>query len=181
MSQMMRPSVRSSAPLDSSSDNAVFTLGRLAPMSAAGLERSHGWWNRIVAGDFDGDGDTDFIGGNLGLNGRLVASATQPATMHVKDFDRNGFLEQIVSYYNGTESYPLVLRDDLIRALPFLRSRYLSYRDYARQRVTDIFTAASTSRPARSMAAARLKGMAMFALSAEIMAFTTLTTFPPAR
>ena len=47
--------------------------------------------------------------------------------------------------------------------------------------ITDIFTAASTSRPARSMAAARLKGITMFALSAEIMALTTLTTFPPAR
>ena len=47
--------------------------------------------------------------------------------------------------------------------------------------ITDIFTAASTSRPARSMAAARLKGIAMFALSAEIMAFTRLTTLPPAR
>jgi hypothetical protein len=47
--------------------------------------------------------------------------------------------------------------------------------------MTDIFTASSTSRPARSMAAARLKGNAILALSAEIMALTTLTTFPPAR
>jgi hypothetical protein len=31
------------------------------------------------------------------------------------------------------------------------------------------------------MAAARLNGIAMFALSAEIRAFTTLTTLPPAR
>ena len=47
--------------------------------------------------------------------------------------------------------------------------------------MTDIFTASRTSRPARSMAAARLKGKAMLALSAEIMALTSLTTFPPAR
>jgi len=47
--------------------------------------------------------------------------------------------------------------------------------------MTDIFTASSTSRPARSMAAARLKGMGMLALSAEIMAVTTLMTLPPAR
>jgi len=116
--------------------------GRLVPMNAVGLERSHGWWNRIVAGDFDGDGDVDFVVGNLGLNSRLRATASQPATMHVKDFDRNGFLEQVVSYYNGAESYPLALRDDLLRALPFLRAKYPTYRHYARQRVTDIFTAA---------------------------------------
>jgi hypothetical protein len=47
--------------------------------------------------------------------------------------------------------------------------------------ITDIFTAASTSRPARSIAAARLSGRGMLALSAEIMAFVTLTTLPPAR
>ena len=47
--------------------------------------------------------------------------------------------------------------------------------------MTDICTASSTFRPARSMAAARLNGSGMLALSAEIMAFTTLTTLPPAR
>ena len=39
---------------------------------------------------------------------------------------------------------------------------------------TDIWTASSTSRPARSMAVARLNGRAMLALSAEISALTTL-------
>jgi hypothetical protein len=47
--------------------------------------------------------------------------------------------------------------------------------------MTDIFTASNTSRPARSMAAARLKGKGMLALSADIMEFTSRTTFPPAR
>jgi hypothetical protein len=47
--------------------------------------------------------------------------------------------------------------------------------------ITDIFTASSTSRPARSIAAARLKGISMLALSAEMSALTTRTTFPPAR
>ena len=47
--------------------------------------------------------------------------------------------------------------------------------------MTDIFTASSTSRPARSMAAARLNGMGMLALSAEIMAVTTFMMLPPAR
>src|SRR5688572_5549004 len=47
--------------------------------------------------------------------------------------------------------------------------------------MTDILTASSTSRPARSMAAARLNGSGMLALSAEIMALTSLTTLPPAR
>jgi hypothetical protein len=114
--------------------------GRLEPMAVEGLEKSDGWWNRIVAGDFTGDGRVDFVVGNLGLNTRLRASADEPVTMYVKDFDGNGFVEQILSVYNGGTSYPLVLRDDLIKALPYLKARFLNYEDYARRTVADIFS-----------------------------------------
>jgi enediyne biosynthesis protein E4 len=40
---------------------------------------------------------------------------------------------------DGT-SYPIALRDDLIKTLPYLKSRYLAYKDYARQTVGDIFS-----------------------------------------
>jgi enediyne biosynthesis protein E4 len=114
--------------------------GKLERWNSPGLEKSHGWWNRIVPGDFTGDGRIDFVVGNLGLNTRLRAAEHEPATMYVKDFDRNGFVEQIVSYYNQGVSYPLVLRDDLIKTLTYLKARYLNYKDYARQTVTDIFS-----------------------------------------
>ncbi|MGH7694381.1 MAG: FG-GAP repeat domain-containing protein, partial [Gemmatimonadaceae bacterium] len=116
--------------------------GRLTRAAISGLEKSHGWWNRIVAGDFTGDGRVDFVVGNLGLNTRLHATATEPATMYVKDFDRNGFAEQIVACYSQGGSYPLALRDDLIRALPSLESRFPNYKDYAGRRVSDVFPAA---------------------------------------
>ena len=34
--------------------------GRLARLDVPGLAASHGWWNRIIAGDFTGDGRVDF-------------------------------------------------------------------------------------------------------------------------
>ena len=46
---------------------------------------------------------------------------------------------------------------------------------------TLICTASKTSRPARSIAAARSKSRGMLALRAEIRALTTLGTLPPAR
>ena len=126
--------------------------GTLERRTTPGLERSHGWWNRIVADDFDGDGRVDFVVGNLGLNGRLHASESEPATMYVKDFDRNGSVEQILALYNGGKSYPLPMRDELLRALPYLKARFLRYEDYARATVTDVFTPADLSDAVRKTA-----------------------------
>ncbi len=113
--------------------------GRLEKMSVRGLEKSDGWWNRIVAGDFTGDGRVDFIVGNLGLNTRLQAKPNEPATLYVKDFAHTGFVQPIISYYSNGREYPLTLRDDLIKSLPFLKDRYVTYKDYAKQTVAEIF------------------------------------------
>ena len=113
--------------------------GRLEKLEVRGLEKSDGWWNRIIAGDFTGHGRVDFIVGNLGLNTRLQATASEPATMYVKDFAKNGFVQQIISYYNNGRAYPLTLRDDLIGSLAFMKDRYASYKDYAKQTVGDVF------------------------------------------
>src|SRR5213078_3803626 len=135
--------------------------GKLVRLKAAGLEQSEGWWNRIVAGDFTGHGRVDFIVGNLGLNTRFQASAAEPVTMYVKDFDRNGVSKQIVSVYNHGTSYPIAMRDELITALPYLRARYPRYADYAGQTVTDIFApaelAGATFKQARTFATALVR------------------------
>ena len=119
--------------------------GRLKRLTVPGLEKSNGWWNRIIAGDFTGHGRVDFIIGNLGLNGRLHATEREPTTMFVKDFDGNGSLDQIIACYNQGVNYPLPLRDDLLRALPFLKARFPSYKEYARKTIEEIFTPAEFS------------------------------------
>lgn len=113
--------------------------GKLSKLNVRGLEKSNGWWNRIIAGDFTGRGRTDFIVTNLGLNTRLQATPSEPVTMYVKDFAHNGFLQQVISYYNNGKRYPLALRDELLRSIPPLRGQFRSYKDYANQTVADVF------------------------------------------
>jgi len=112
---------------------------KLERRTIRGLEHTSGWWNRIITADFNGDGRPDFVAGNLGLNTRLHASPTQPARMYVRDFDGNGFPEQIVTLYENGISLPLALRDELTNALPSLKPRYPKYSDYAGQTVEQIF------------------------------------------
>jgi len=108
----------------------------------AGLKKTNGWWNRLVAADINGDGYMDLIGGNHGLNSRFKTSETKPVRMYVSDFDGSGIIKQVVSCYNGDSAWPMVLRHDLVGVLPSLKKKYLKYAHYKKQRVEDIFTAA---------------------------------------
>lgn len=104
------------------------------------LVGTEGWWNCIKAGDFDGDGDQDMIVGNLGLNSQIKASSNEPMQIYVKDFDQNGQIDPVITYYLGGKSYPMLSRDDLIQQLPALKRKYVHYRDYADQTIGDIFS-----------------------------------------
>lgn len=99
-----------------------------------------GWWNTVVAVDLDNDGDDDYILGNHGLNSRFKASKERPISCYINDFDENGTIEQVICTYNGDESYPLVLRHDLMAQLPYLKKKYLKYEDYKLKKIEDIFT-----------------------------------------
>jgi len=99
---------------------------QLLPITAIpGLEKSEGWWNVIHAVDLDGDGDDDFVLGNLGLNTKFKPAKDAPLTLYVNDFDQNGTVEQVICTYNGDIQYPMVLRHDLVTQIPSLRKKYL--------------------------------------------------------
>lgn len=122
------------------------TDGQLVELNAnSGLTDSQGWWNRIEQGDFDNDGDMDYIVGNFGLNSQLKVSIDEPVQVYYKDFDHNGSLDPILTSYIMGESYPVFSKDDLLGQLSGLKRKYVNYSDYADQKITDIFTSEELS------------------------------------
>ncbi len=120
--------------------------GELTELTAnSGLKDTQGWWNRIEEGDFDNDGDTDYIVGNFGLNSQLKASPDEPVQIYYKDFDNNGSLDPILTSYIMGESYPVFSKDDLLGQLSGLKRKYVNYSDYADQKITDVFTSEELS------------------------------------
>ena len=105
----------------------------------AGLANTSGWWNSIAAGDFDGDGDMDYIAGNLGLNSRYQASLSEPVSLYAKDYDNNGTIDPIMFYYILGENYPTHPRDALTGQLSYMRGRFDKYATYGKTSFDDFF------------------------------------------
>ncbi len=103
------------------------------------LKNTSGWWNTIHAADMDGDGDEDLLVGNLGLNSNLKSSIEYPVNLYVKDFDNNGSIDPILSYYRYGVEYPYYGRDELARQLLAIKKEYPTYNSYANSTFSDIF------------------------------------------
>ncbi|MGE5834903.1 MAG: VCBS repeat-containing protein, partial [Acidobacteriota bacterium] len=97
------------------------------------LPATAGWWNSIQTADLNRppDGRPDLILGNLGLNSFLRASAREPVRLYLTT-------PPIVTSYRHGVSYPLAGRDELLQAVPQLRSRYPTYQSFGASRIEDI-------------------------------------------
>ncbi len=115
--------------------------------SASGIGNNTGWWNTIAAGDFDNDGDIDYIVGNLGRNSYFQASDKYPVSILAKDFDNNGTYDAILSLYlpasqtdKVKKDFPAESRDDILKELPRLSRKYPKYKDFAVATMDSLFS-----------------------------------------
>ena len=96
-----------------------------------GLTHTNGWWNSIASGDFDNDGDSDYLLGNLGLNSRYKASENEPLCIYANDYDKNGQIDPVMCYYIEGENHVAHSRNDLVDQINAMRARFRTYSDYA--------------------------------------------------
>ena len=111
----------------------------------SGLEQHVGWWNSLVAGDFNNDGKTDYIAGNLGQNSNYKASFAEPMTIIGKDVDNNGSFDAMIFCYMKAEDgsqkpFPMHTRDDLISQVVGIRKKYPSYKGFGQATMDDLWS-----------------------------------------
>lgn len=104
------------------------------------LDNYKGWWGSLQIADINNDGKLDIIAGNLGLNSKFKASATEPMKIYVKDFDGNGTKECVTSIYRQGTAYVFHMKPDLVGQMPILKKQYLKYKDYAGKPFNEVFT-----------------------------------------
>lgn len=114
--------------------------------AVSGVQDHKGWWNSITAGDFDNDGDMDYVLGNLGTNSFFRASPQYPAQVYAADFDKNGSMDAIPVLYlkdeNGKrQPFTAHTRDELVEQLPVLKKSNLKYSDFGGSTFDELFPA----------------------------------------
>jgi hypothetical protein len=106
----------------------------------AGLSSLLGWWASIAAADLDGDGDTDFVLGNRGLNTAYQPGDSQPDWLIYGDMDQNARPELLEVYSEGGVRYPRRGFDPLQRSMPFLRQKFLNFHQFSMTPLTSMFS-----------------------------------------
>jgi hypothetical protein len=106
-----------------------------------------GWWNSIAAGDFDNDGDVDYILGNLGMNSFYRADKDHPVSVYAADFDNNGSYDAFPALYlpasqqdTTKKSFPAHGRDDAVKQMISMRSKFQNYKSYANSTIDQLFS-----------------------------------------
>ncbi|HEV8513727.1 MAG TPA: VCBS repeat-containing protein, partial [Cyclobacteriaceae bacterium] len=123
------------------------SAGKFSKVSDTGLEEFSGWWNSVVAGDFDNDGDIDYVAGNLGLNNGYQANKEFPISVYANDFDKNGSVDAILACYikeslknDEKKLYPVHFWDEINSQSPRFRQQFNRYKHYGKAPLNGLLT-----------------------------------------
>ncbi|MAW94374.1 VCBS repeat-containing protein [Leeuwenhoekiella sp. UBA6783] len=113
--------------------------GVLEKQAVADLEHTTGWWYAIEKGDFDQDGDMDFIAGNMGLNYKYQTTPDEPFDIYYNDFDGNGSYDIVLGYHDEDKHFPLRGFSCSSQQIPGLKAEIKQYDIFASLELDDIY------------------------------------------
>lgn len=120
--------------------------GKLVRMEHTGLEEETGWWFSVEAGDFDEDGDIDFVAGNLGTNYKYKASHQEPFQVFLNDFDNSGSQDIVLGYFDEGTLFPVRGRQCSAEQMPFIKEKFPTYELFGKADLVDIYGEESLDR-----------------------------------
>ena len=103
------------------------------------LINTSGWWFSIEKGDFDKDGDEDYIIGNLGENYKYQTRPEKPFDIYYNDFDSNGKGDIVLGYYDGDKHYPLRGFSCSSEQIPSLKTEIKKYDIFASLEIDEVY------------------------------------------
>jgi hypothetical protein len=116
----------------------------LIPKLLPELESRPGIWYSVAAGDFDKDGDDDYIVGNLGENNRFAASEKYPMNLYATDFDMDGNIDPLITAYwkdqkGEMKEYPVNYLDELWSQSPYFHMKFKDYATFSYVSIDQMF------------------------------------------
>ncbi len=107
-----------------------------------GLDKTNGWWWSLTASDLDGDGDDDYLLGNLGKNSKFKATTDKPFFVYANDFDNSGNQDIVLTFEDkkGTMR-PVRGRECSSEQMPFIQEKFPDFQSYAEASIFDIHSA----------------------------------------
>lgn len=114
-------------------------LGKKFVEIESNLSEEFGFWNTISCVDVNKDGKKDLIIGNSGTNTSYKCSKENPMKLFVNDFDNNGTIEQISTRTLDGKDMPIHLKGELAKQIPSIKKENLSYDEYAKKSIQEIF------------------------------------------
>jgi hypothetical protein len=108
----------------------------LEPQTISGFNEHTGIWYSLAAGDFDQDGDEDYIAGNLGENNRFTISDQYPLSLYAIDLDMDGTIDPIATGYwtdisGQMTEYPINYLDELWSQTNYFVRRFQDYATFS--------------------------------------------------
>lgn len=103
------------------------------------LDSLSGWYFSLRPLDVDGDGDDDYIIGNLGENYKYKATASEPFEMYYGDFDSNGKSDIVLGYYNFGDLFPVRGRECSSQQMPSIKKTIPTYDEFGKSTIDEIY------------------------------------------